>query len=416
MTNHPTPDRLRRYLRGSLAPREGTRLFAHLLRCERCRRLQPPPPGGRRSSSDFEVSPDFAAGYRVPLEQTCGAVPRRHQAHSQERSTAASLVAAVKAGNLRIADLTAAQLRQLSRVPVVYLLLEASHAARDEDPHRMVELALLARLAVEKLQSRRRSVESRADLHARTLAELANAYRVTDDFAAAWQAMREAIQWLPSGTGDVLVLARVADLTASLLAGQRRFGEATELLDRLLELYQQTGDRHLVGRVLISKAAFATYSYEPEQALRLVVAGAELIDPKREPALRATVFQTIIWATVEGGRYRQARILLWRMRTMRLLSTDRQNVLRVCWLEAKIYDGLGDGARAESAFLQVREGFKKSGLVYPRSICGLDLASLWVRQGKRAEVRELIEEMIACFRSLGIARETLASLLLLQEA
>jgi tetratricopeptide (TPR) repeat protein len=351
----------------------------------------------------------------VPLNHAYRGAQRNQWALSQERSQAAPLLAALKAGNLRLADLSDAQRRRLWGIPLVYSLLEASEAVRDEDPYGMVELAQCARLTVEKVAARRYGGQVVADLRARTSAELANAYRLTDQYAAAWAAMKEAIQWLAKGTADLFLLARVADLTASLLAGQRRFDEATELIDQLLGLHEQLGDHHLVGRALIKKATFATYTYEPEQALQLVVAGAELIDPRREPALPVTVLQTIIWSTVECGRFRQARILLWRMRAMPFFPTDRQNQLRFCWLEAKIYDGLGDGARAEKAFMQAREGFRASRLVYPTAICGLDLASLWVRHGKRAEVRELVEEMIATFRSLGIAREALASLLLLRE-
>jgi hypothetical protein len=46
----------------------------------------------------------------------------------------------------------------------------------------------------------------------------------------------------------------------------------------------------------------------------------------------------------------------------------------------------------------------------------LDLAAVWLRRGKTARVRELVEEMIATFRALRIAREAVAALLILREA
>jgi tetratricopeptide (TPR) repeat protein len=365
--------------------------------------------------SDSTSAADLEAPYEVSIDRACRAALRRRWTVSSERTKLTSIFAAIKAGKLRFADLTAAQIRQLWVVPMVDLLVQVSIAVRDDDPREMVELAQLGRLVVEKIDARRCGAHVISDLRARTSAELANAYRLTDNFPAAWEAIGEAIRSLVMGTGDLLLLARVADLTASLLASQRRFDEATELIDPLLELYEQLGDHHLVGRALIKKGTFASYAHQPAEALRLVVAGAELIDPRREAALPASVLQTIIGSTVEFGRYRQARILLWRMRAMRLLPNNHQDQLRFRWLEAKIYDGLGDHERAEKAFLQAREGFRQSGLVYPTALCGLDLASLWIRQGKRTEARGLIEEMIATFRSLGIAREALASLLLLRE-
>jgi hypothetical protein len=145
------------------------------------------------------------------------------------------------------------------------------------------------------------------------------------------------------------------------------------------------------------------------------MAGAELIDPKREPELPAVVLHVILHGMVECGRSRQARLLLWRMRVMRLVSNDRETFLRFRWLEAKMYDGLGDYERAERACFQTWQGLKQSGSVFATAICGLDLAVLWVAQGRQAEAETLIEELIPVFCDLGIARETLACLLLLRE-
>lgn len=413
MTNHPTPALMRRFLSGTLSSREGGMFIAHLAGCESCRGLTPP--GYRPWQSMPSAVADSGSPCEFPVERAWRAALRRQRAISRERTKAEPIFAAIRGGKLRFADLTDAQRRKIWGLPLVEFLLEASRTVRFDDPGRMVELAQFARLAVERVEPQLCGDHVVADLRARTSAELANAYRVNDSFAAAWEAMIEAIGWVSEGTGDLLLLARVADLTASLLASQRRFDEATQLLDLLLQLYQQLGDHHLVGRALISKGTFASFAQQPEEALRLVVAGAELIDVKREPVLTVMVLQTILGSSIECGRYRQARILLWRMRAMRLIPNDRQNRLRFCWLEAKIYDGLGDHERAERTFLQAREGFKQVGLVYPAAVCGLDLGSLWVRKGRRTEARALIEEMIATFRSLGIAREALASLLLLRE-
>jgi hypothetical protein len=46
----------------------------------------------------------------------------------------------------------------------------------------------------------------------------------------------------------------------------------------------------------------------------------------------------------------------------------------------------------------------------------LDLAAIWLREGKVAEARGLVEQVIATFKALSIGREALAALLLLRDA
>jgi hypothetical protein len=115
----------------------------------------------------------------------------------------------------------------------------------------------------------------------------------------------------------------------------------------------------------------------------------------------------------ELGRFRSARLLLWRGR---ILFADVIEPHRLRWLEAKIHAGLDDSPRAEAAFQQARAGFAENGQVYPAALVGLDLAALWARQGRVRDVFNLAEEMIVTFRALRIAREAVAALLVLKRA
>src|ERR1700692_1886477 len=78
--------------------------------------------------------------------------------------------------------------------------------------------------------------------------------------------------------------------------------------------------------------------------------------------------------------------------------------------------GLGDLARAEREFVATRAGFAAAGSPYNAALVALDLAAVWLRRGKTVQVRELVEEMIATFRALPIAREAVASLLIRRKA
>jgi len=92
------------------------------------------------------------------------------------------------------------------------------------------------------------------------------------------------------------------------------------------------------------------------------------------------------------------------------------DLLRLRWLEGRIFAGLSDFPRAELAFQETRAGFAKHEQVYPAAMAGLDLAALWAQQGRLDEIQALAQEMIATFRALRIAREAIVTLLILQRA
>jgi hypothetical protein len=202
---------------------------------------------------------------------------------------------------------------------------------------------------------------------------------------------------------------------ASLLADQRRFADAGELLGKVHRFYRRIGDHHLAARALISRGIFAGYDNQPRLALALLVQGLELIDVDRDTRLAASAVHAILINLVECGRYRQARIQLWRSRPLLVQQGGRLS-LRLQWLEGKIHAGLGDLARAERELIATRAGFAAAGRPYNAALVALDLAVVWLRRGKTAQVRELVEEMIATFRALRIAREAVAALLILREA
>nr|MDP9121709.1 hypothetical protein [Acidobacteriota bacterium] len=340
---------------------------------------------------------------------------RRQRIVERERERAAPLVAALLAGQRRLRDLSEGEARLLRGLPMVELLLAQSRTLRHRDPRQMLQYTELALHAIERLAPQRYGPTLITDLHAQAWAELGNARRIMADLPGAWEALLQAQQWAERGSGDPLLLARIADFTASLLADQRRFGEAAKVLERVHSLYRRLHDRHLAGRVLITQGAFAGYAGEPKRALSLTLQGLESIDLEREPGLAQFALHNLIKHLVDAGRYRQARRLLWRLRAGRLLPTDPMAQLRLRWVEGKILTGLGQLEPAERALLQVADGFQQAEQVYMEALTRLDLALVWVAQWRLGEVRTLAAELLETFRGLAIPRETLASVVLLRE-
>ncbi len=430
MIDHPTPSEIDRLVRGTLSGAGRRRLVTHLLRgCPRCARLVAPAialtppmplaplapitakrqvgaaaaaarraavaPGTAGDAAPVETA-ELVDGYERPLARACAAAVRRFREIRSERSVPDP--------------------RRLPGLLRVETLLAAAWDLRYSDPHEMVRIAELALFAAERLEKDRYGRAEIVDLRARVWAELANAYRVTDDFPRAEQAMARAVSLLHGGSGDPWLLARVADLMASLLAEQRRFADAGELLGKVQRFYGRMGNHHLAGRALISRGIFAGYDNQPRRALALLVQGVEQIDVDQDTRLAVSAVHAILTNLVECGRYRQARIQLWRSRPLFARQGGQLSLLRLQWLEGRIHAGLGDLARAEREFTATRAGFAAAGSPYNAALVALDLAAVWLRRGNTTQVRLLVEEMIATFRALRIAREAVAALLILREA
>ncbi len=65
---------------------------------------------------------------------------------------------------------------------------------------------------------------------------------------------------------------------------------------------------------------------------------------------------------------------------------------------------------------RLRRRFAERSLPFHVALVTLDYGALLLRLGRTRELRPLIDEMIATFLGLGIQREALASVLLLQNA
>jgi tetratricopeptide (TPR) repeat protein len=313
-------------------------------------------------------------------------------------------------------DLSSPEIVHLTGLPRVQALLEASRSLRHHDPQATLRFAKLARYAADRLSPKSFAKESVADYRALAWAELGNAYRICDDLTRASRAMNRAVYWSHAGSRSSLLLARLADLMASLLGSQRRFPEACQLLLLVYQTHEKAGRHHLAGRALYSAGNMAAWDGSQGTALFLMRQGLELLDHEREPVLVSQVLRAMINSLAELGRFRSARRLLWRCRHLFVESGNELDIIRLRWLEGKIYAGLSDLARAEQAFEETRAGFARHEQVYPAAIAGLDLAALWARQGRHEEIHALAQEMIATFRALHIAREAIVTLLILQRA
>jgi len=406
MPEHPPPADLDRLVEGTLATHEKALLLSHLLRrCPRCC-------GALARRCGFEVPGEVGAEeYGTAIDRALGAALQITAPRLEALATLDSLLA----GDDRRTGPAAAELQLpvLQGLPRFRALLETSRALRHEDPQAMLRFARLARYTADRLRMRDFGRVPVADLRALAWAELASAYRVCNELHQADRAMNRAAYWCRRGSRSDLLLAWVADLLASLLAYQRRFPQGRELLASVYRIHAEAGNWHLAGRALIKQGNLAAWDESAAEAVLLFRRGLDLLEPDRDPQLEIQTLWNMLNALVRLEHFRSARRLLWRSRTV-LAGTVEPHRLR--WLEGRILAGLADFSRAEAAFQQARTGFAEQEQVYPAALVGLDLATLWARQGRIREVFDLAEEMIVTFRALRIAREAVATLLVLKRA
>lgn len=295
-------------------------------------------------------------------------------------------------------------------------LISRSQACRWQDPEQMVLLAERAVSAAESVDPNEYGRELVADLRARAFAELANAYRVSDDLESAERTLRRAVEHSARGTQDPLLLARIMRLTAALRSAQRRFDEALSLIDACYTIYERHGDRSNAGRALISKGLYVGYDNDPGSAIRYLESGLSMINAATDPKLVLSAVHNLVGFLADCGRFDEARRILHRARPAYTAEGDRLALIKMRWLEGRIAAGLGEMEEAEQAFLEVQRDLEQAGLSYHVALVSMDLADIWLQAGRTAEVRELVEGIVSIFRVRRIAREALAALLLLREA
>jgi hypothetical protein len=397
MSVHPSREALEGFLCGHLADEDLHKVLIHLMRgCDQCRKIMAP-----LAKSMFHSG------------RPASAIPPVEDAFYEAPVTAAAAAALAWAEQTQGEPLPPVENARAELEPAE-ALLEASRALRHDDPEGMLQLAILASAAAEQLEGDH-DPRLVADLQARAWGELANACRAADDLGRADTAMSRALDRRRSGTGDPLLLARLAELTASLACARRSFPEAFRLLDLAHALYLRYGEPHDAGRVVILKGLYLGRADEPAQGLSLLASGLASLDTDRDPRFAFQTLHNMLLFRVDLGSFQEARQQLSAMRGLYDLHAGRIDRVKLVWIEGRIAAGLGEMEWAEAALVRARQDFDAAGLGYRAALIALDIAALRLAEGRTGEVRRLVEDMLATFRAVGVDREAIAALLVLRE-
>ena len=377
-----------------------------------------PPPGPRGLAGLRQIVPagEPAPDYNAVFERVFGEAVRHERALAAERQEASALAGEIVAQPASRRRLLVRNSRRFQTWAICQTLIERSHKLGFSDPQEGMDLAEVATEIADRLDAKHYGPTQVRDMKAAAWSQYANALRVVSDLRKSEEAFGIAEHFLAGGSGDLLALARLFDLKASLRRAQRQFDDSVALLDSAIDLYRKLRDPRREGSALIKLAYVKAQQEDFALAIALVQEGIGLLDPVADLRLLTMARGNLIDHLTDAGRYLEAQAMLARARREQLRDGDPLPLLRLRWVEGKIAAGLGQFEAAERAFVDARQGFIDHAVGYDAALVSLELADLYARQGRTAEMKRLAIEMLPIFRSRDVHREALAALLVLRQA
>ena len=291
------------------------------------------------------------------------------------------------------------------------LCAESEKAAADE-ASRALELAELALRVAQLVPGEE---DARSQIQGYAWAFVGNARRVGGNLPQADQAFVESERFWEFGAASdtgLLDRARLLDLKASLRKHQGRFPEALALHDQALEVSHPESSTY----ILLNKAVTQEQMREFDAAITTLEKASAQVDGKREPRLLFGIRFNLAVNLIHQERHSEALALLPQIRQLALEMGNGLDLVRVLWLESRVSVGLERREEATASLEQVRGEFTAREIAYDAALVSLELAVLYLEDGRTAEVRILARQMLWIFKSQGVHREALAALKLFCEA
>lgn len=254
----------------------------------------------------------------------------------------------------------------------------------------------------------------RAQAQGYAWAFVGNARRVAGGLPGAAEAFARSARLWGSGEADFFDGSRLLDLEASLRKDQRRLPEALELLDRASRMPRLSAGQR--ARILIKRAITLKWSEDFEGALASLREAAPVIASARDSRLLWILqFESAV-NLCQLGRVVEAAALLLEVRRLAVQIGNNLDQLRSRWLEGKVAAQLGRTGEAMEALSRVRAEFGDLRMRYDEALATMELAGLYLEQGRTAEVKTLARQMEPIFRDQGVHEEARKALALFRQA
>jgi tetratricopeptide (TPR) repeat protein len=415
------------FLEAELAPLRAEAMRAHLRSCAPCAAVVEQHQRLIGLLRGLGTEPP-AAATRQRLLALLAQAPRG-------RAAAASRARGSKGPRSRIAARRTALLRRLlalpepERVPAIHArrslqapwlaeqLLVKSYARRFVNPRETLELAQLAREVTRLLRPRQLPAPRLQDLCGRVTYHVASAHRILGRLAEAEELFAAAAAHLRAGSGDRLLQAEWLERLSELRYVQRRHAESIQCCDAAVRLFDRPAERSRRASCLIVKALALERWGKVQDSLAVFEEALELLEKRKHLRLYVLARHNQASALIAAGRLDDAQRVVDELGPI-YHHVARTGVfpLRVKWLHGQIAGGLGRYAEAEATFRELREAFLAEGNPLEVALASLELAVILAQTGRLQELKAVAAETAALYAGLGIQREYVGALALLQQA
>jgi tetratricopeptide (TPR) repeat protein len=168
---------------------------------------------------------------------------------------------------------------------------------------------------------------------------------------------------------------------------------------------------------LIKKAIALRLKGDFEHAIDVIhlaeALNEEMIQNPRFPWLVRFNLGITLWNL---GKYQEAEQLLPDLRELAVASGNELDLLRVLWLEGRLAAGMGRRKQAIASLEQVHGYFAGDQIAFDAALASVEIAVLYLEEGRTAEVKRLAEEMYWVFNAQEVTEEVLTGLRLFFEA
>jgi len=225
---------------------------------------------------------------------------------------------------------------------------------------------------------------------------------------------RARVLWQAGAPGDPGLLdeALVLGLEGSLRIDQHRPAEALKLLEQALAADRGGLTKHL----LINRGRALEQLGDYDGAITALRQAPPLIDGQQEPRLLWVVRFNLCKNLCHLRRFGEAAEPLKDARALAEGLSQELDLLRTLWLEGWVSAGLGRKKEAVPTLEQVSQEFIRLQIPSDAALASLELAVLYLEEGRTAEVRALAEALVKIFAAQEVHQGALAALRLFYEA
>ena len=295
------------------------------------------------------------------------------------------------------------------------LLREKSRLHSRRNRQRGVELAEVAIASLESIASA--LGEAVLDLRARGWAWLGNVRRLAGDFSGAEDAFAfaEAAWERPREKKDPLVQGEILHLKATLLLSQRKLDDALALERKAIAVFRSNGDEHYLARALAVRANIAGYSGRHRAALDDLTSALSLTE-QHDHDLRLSILSNLATIHTWEGEYSEAAKLLPEARRLSRERAQPVAYSQLTWVAGILEYRQGSSRKAELLLANARNGFLQEKESAYAAVVTLDLAALYLKDGKATRAIEQAAHALPIFEASGLHPEALEGKRVLAEA